>query len=128
MLELFMGCLQKTSTVRGARVFVKCGYFSDNVFFFSDADVRTLWCKTHWIFWIYGVFAQTRGRGGRVEPVRTFCGQGGGGQFLAILCGRLLWTAPYQEILSSCSKLFADKIAWSTNTTASTVVQYRYCM
>jgi len=30
------------------------------------------------------------GQGGeRVEPVRT-----SGGQFFAILCGRLLWTAP----------------------------------
>jgi len=24
------------------------------------------------------------------------CGQGGGGEFFAILYGRLLWTAPYQ--------------------------------
>jgi len=31
---------------------------------------------------------------GRVEPV-TFCGQGERSQFFAILCGRLLWTAPY---------------------------------
>jgi len=40
-------------------------------------------------FEMYGVSARTRG----VEPVRTFCGRGG--QFFAILCGRLLWTAPY---------------------------------
>jgi len=39
----------------------------------------------------HGVFARRRG----VEAVCTFCGQGGGGQFLTILCGRLLQTAPY---------------------------------
>jgi len=33
-------------------------------------------------------------------PVWTFCGQGAGGQFFAILCGRPLWTAP------SCLNLF----------------------
>jgi len=31
---------------------------------------------------------------GRFEPVRIFCEQGGGGQYFAIFCGRLLWTAP----------------------------------
>jgi len=45
-------------------------------------------------FEIYDVFTRTRG----VEPVRTFFGQEGGGQFFAILCGRLLWTAPYLSI------------------------------
>jgi len=36
-----------------------------------------------------------RGQGGlSLEPVRTFCGQAGEGQFFAILCGRLFWTAP----------------------------------
>jgi len=33
---------------------------------------------------------RTRG----VEPVRTYCGQGAGGQFFEILCGRLLWDTP----------------------------------
>jgi len=28
-----------------------------------------------------------------VETVWTFCGQGGWGQFFAILCGHSLWTA-----------------------------------
>jgi len=47
-------------------------------------------------FEIYGVSARTRGREG--EPVRTFFGQWlRGGQFFAILCGRLLWTAPYSK-------------------------------
>jgi len=50
-------------------------------------------------FEIYGVSARTRRRG--VEPVRTFFGQGGGGQFFAILCGRLLWTAPYGDSMVS---------------------------
>jgi len=36
---------------------------------------------------------------GVVEPVGTFCEQGRLGQFFTIMCGRLLWTAPYQ----SCS-------------------------
>jgi len=45
--------------------------------------------KNFGIFEIYGVSARTR----EVQPVRIFCGQGGrGGQFFAILCGRL--TAP----------------------------------
>jgi len=38
------------------------------------------------IFEIYGVSERTRG----VELVRTFSDKGGGGQFFAILCGRLL--------------------------------------
>jgi len=29
--------------------------------------------------------------------VRTFCGQGLGGKFFAILRGRPLWTAPYYK-------------------------------
>jgi len=46
--------------------------------------------KNFGFFEFYGVSVRTRG----VEPVRTFFGQGGGGQFSMILCGRLLWTAP----------------------------------
>jgi len=34
-------------------------------------------------------------RGEGAETVRTFCGQGGGVNFFAILCGRPLWTASY---------------------------------
>jgi len=60
----------------------------------TDADVRIFFgAKTLGFFEIYDVSARTRGE--EVEPVRTFCGQGVvGGQFLAILCGRLLWTVP----------------------------------
>jgi len=48
-------------------------------------------------FEIYGVPARTREEG--VKPVRTFCKQEGGGHFFAILCGRLLWTAPNVTLL-----------------------------
>jgi len=53
-----------------------------------------LFCVKNFGFYeIYGVTAWTR----KVEPVRTFFGKGGegGSQFFSILCGRLLWTAPY---------------------------------
>jgi len=30
--------------------------------------------------------------------VRTFCGQGGRGQFFTILCGRPLWMTPYIKV------------------------------
>jgi len=46
--------------------------------------------KTFESYKIYGVSARTRG----VEPGRTFCVQGEGVNFFAILCGRLLWTTP----------------------------------
>jgi len=48
--------------------------------------------KNNGFFEIYGVSARTGGR--EVEPVRTFCGQEGRGQFFAILCGCSLWTLP----------------------------------
>jgi len=35
-----------------------------------------------------------RTRGGGVEPLRIFCKQGAGSNFLNF-CGRLLWNAPY---------------------------------
>jgi len=37
------------------------------------------------------------GQEGRGEPMRTFFGQEGTGQFSAILCGCLLWTAVFRE-------------------------------
>jgi len=55
----------------------------------SVADVRTFWCKKNRTFrnlWCVRTDKRTR----RVEPMQTW----GGGQFFAILCGRLLWTAP----------------------------------
>jgi len=47
--------------------------------------------KNFGFFEIYGESVQTR----RFEPVRAFWGQGEGVNFIAILCGRPLWTAPY---------------------------------
>jgi len=67
----------------------------------SDADMRTFWRKktsdfSKFVVCPYG----QRGRG--VEPVRTFRKQGvRGGQFFAILCGRLSWTAPYRRCVCS---------------------------
>jgi len=44
----------------------------------SDADLHTFWCKNLQDF-----------------SKSMLCTHGQGGQFFAILCGRLLWTAPY---------------------------------
>jgi len=62
--------------------------------------------KTFGFFEVYGVSARTRG----VGPVRGFCGQGGRGQFFTILCGRLLWTAPYKAVtkLKICDSRFFE--------------------
>jgi len=60
----------------------------------------------------FEIYDCPHGQGEGVEPVRTFCGQWGeGGQFFAILCGRLLWTAPYNfrklvKILAYLCKVF----------------------
>jgi len=51
----------------------------------SDMDVRTVWCKKLVFFEIYGVSARTRGKGGCWASADN----GGGGQFFAIMCGRL---------------------------------------
>jgi len=72
-------------------VFVQYGHFSDT----GGPQMRTsalFSAKNFAFFKIYGVSTRTRVE--RVEPVRTFFGQGWRGQFFAILCGRLLWTAP----------------------------------
>jgi len=53
----------------------------------TPAFFRNLWC------------ARTDMEGGEFEPVRSFCGQGEKGKFFAILCGRLLWTDPYEFTL-----------------------------
>jgi len=61
-----------------------------------------------------------------VEPVPTFCGQGKRGKFFAILCGRLLWTAPYllcliksNKLLTQILKVFAFTTLKSNETHAS---------
>jgi len=51
-----------------------------------NTDVLTFWYKK------FEFFKISKGFGG-IEPVRTFFGQEGC-QFFAILCERLLWTAP----------------------------------
>jgi len=55
-------------------------------------------------FEIYGESVRTRG----VEPVRTLFGRGG--QFFAILRGRLLWTAPYLKAKETCLFLWNNFI------------------
>jgi len=50
----------------------------------SDSDVLTFWYKTHQIFRNLWCVRTDKWEG--VEPVRTFCGQGGRGQFFAIPC------------------------------------------
>jgi len=65
----------------------------------SDADVRTEEEQKTSDFSKFLVCLHGQeGRG--LEPVRTFFGQGGMKcQFFAILCGRLLWTAPNDEAI-----------------------------
>jgi len=65
---------------QGERRFFRCGrphFFAQKTLDFSKFMVRP------------------HGRGEDVEPVRTFYGEWRRGQFFAILCGPLLWTAPY---------------------------------
>jgi len=57
---------------------------------FADKGDSSNGAKTFGFFKKFGVSAQTRG----VKAVQTFCGEGGGGQFFAISCRHLLWTAP----------------------------------
>jgi len=52
------------------------------------------------------------GQGGRVEPVRTYCGQRGGVQFFAILCGRLFGRPPY---LKPCLSFFRNGVTSDMN-------------
>jgi len=64
-----------------------------------------LGAKDSGFFENYGESAWTRG----VEPVRSFCGQGGGGPFFAILCGRLLWTGPNTLYKTTQQDSYAQK-------------------
>jgi len=56
--------------------------------------------KTFKFFKIYGVSARTRGLSS-ADILRTR----GRGQFFAILCRRLLWTAPKQVVMLLCFEL-----------------------
>jgi len=49
------------------------------------------------------------GQGG-LSQCGHFSDKGEEGQFLAILCGRLLWTAPYEELNVLSRSLFRDWI------------------
>jgi len=79
--------------LKGRRGFVQCGHFSDKEGGgSSDADVRTFWPKKLRKFqnsWC--VSTDWGGRGGWVSADIL---QTRGGQFFAILCAHLLWTAP----------------------------------
>jgi len=87
--ENFVLCSEKFSVLSSANILhARRGGSS------SDADVRTFWRKNTGFFEIYGRSARTRG----AESVRVFCRQEGKGLFFAILCGRLLWTAPNTEV------------------------------
>jgi len=72
-----LGACIKKSAVRG-RGFVQCEQEERG---FQMRTSTLFVVKNFGFFEIYGVSARTRG----VEPVRTFYGQGEGGQFFAIL-------------------------------------------
>jgi len=60
-----------------------------------DVDVCIFLCKKFRIFlnlWCVRTDKEEFCR--HFAVLRTFCRQGGGSQFFAILCWRLLWTAP----------------------------------
>jgi len=65
-------------------------------------DVRTFWCKNFGFFKNYGASARTRGRG--LSQCEHFADKEEMGQFFENLCGRLLWTVPYQS--KAASKAF----------------------
>jgi len=79
---------------RGVGVYPVRTFFGQRGRGSSNADVRTFGAKTFEFFENFGVSSRTRREG--VEPVTTFCGQGG--QFFVILCGYLLWTDPYYDV------------------------------
>jgi len=59
----------------------------------SDAEIRTFWQKNFGFFEMFSVSARTMGEEG-LNQCGYFADKGRGRQFFAILCGRLLWTAP----------------------------------
>jgi len=68
--------------VRSQEWFVQFGHFADKWGGSSDWTSALFDAKNSGFFEIYGVFARTRRKG--VEPVLTFFGQEGRGQFIAI--------------------------------------------
>jgi len=73
---------------QGVKGFVQCGHFADSGGS-SDADVRTFWCKKFGIFRNLWCVRTDKG----VEPVRTFCRQGGGVNFLRF-CADVFYGRP----------------------------------
>jgi len=66
-------------------------------------DVRTFGAKNFGFFEIYGVSARTRGR--RVEPVRTFFGQGGKGINFSRFCADVFYGLPLKTFIKKDNKL-----------------------
>jgi len=68
--------------------FVQCEHFVDKGGGVLQMRTSALLDAKNFVFFeIYDAFPRTRGE--RVQPVRILCGQGGRGQFFAILCGLL---------------------------------------
>jgi len=64
-------------------------FFGQEVEGSSNADVRIFWCKKHAIFQILWCVRTDKG----VEPVRIFCGQGGGVTF-SRFCANVFYGRP----------------------------------
>jgi len=74
-LKIWFGAIQKIRPQSGGREFAHCGHFADGS---SDADVSTFWWKNFGFFRNLWCIRTNKG----VKPVRTFCDQGTGDQFL----------------------------------------------
>jgi len=103
----FVAFLTKGPSIKGVRSqgggegFVQCGHFSDKggggKGVSSDGAAR--------FFKIYDVFTRTGG----VEPVRTFCGQGGGWVNLSRCCADALYGRPLIIIVTDCFVFYTEK-------------------
>jgi len=70
----------------------QCGLFSEKEEGVLQMQTSALFGAKHFVFSKFIVCPYGERR---FESVRTFCGQVGMRSIFAILCGRLLWTAPY---------------------------------
>jgi len=68
-------------------------------------------------FGIYGVSARNK----VIEPMQTFCGEGN--QSFAILCERLLWTAPNRMLVNDAKGMISTII-----TIKGVWIDYRCCI
>jgi len=92
-LVVLFGAVHKIRLQSGGRGFVQCEQGGREGGFFRCG-------RPHFWRQITSDFSKfmtcPHGQGGRgVELMRTFCCQGEGVNFFSILCGRLLWTAPF---------------------------------